>query len=104
MTMRGEEFYRDVAANLGRLDRIANQPNANWAAVLIANYYDDGSRGIDDDPEHVVRVRIDRERYIADCPFCTSAQVAMETDLRFFCCDCLMDENGGLYVPTEWPT
>lgn len=40
----------------------------------------------------VAYAQVNHNRWIVECPICPSAQVASETDRRFFCLDCF---NGG---------
>jgi hypothetical protein len=46
---------------------------------------------------------VDQGRWVADCPFCTSAQVVDPDEPRFFCVDCANEPVGGLYVSIEFP-
>lgn len=50
-----------------------------------------------------VRVRVDRGRYIVECPFCRGAQFASRTDPIFLCCDCFNRPIRGALIPVEWP-
>jgi len=46
--------------------------------------------------------RVNHGRWVADCPFCSSAVVADPEDPRFFCVHCL--NNGtGKWVRVVWP-
>lgn len=51
----------------------------------------------------VVKVRINHGRWLADCPYCTGAQLADPLDHRFFCVDCLMEQGNGRWCEVEWP-
>lgn len=55
---------------------------------------------------HPCRAYISLSRWVVDCsnPECWSAQVASETDHRFFCVDCLNVHVDGAFVRVEWPT
>lgn len=47
--------------------------------------------------------RIDHGRWVVDCPFCPSAQMAFEEDHRFLCADCLNADASGAWVRVIWP-
>jgi len=49
-------------------------------------------------------VRANHGRWIVDCPFCPSAQVASFEDHRFFCTDCGNKAVGGKWLEIEWPS
>jgi hypothetical protein len=51
-----------------------------------------------------VQVRANHGRWIVDCPFCPSAQVAAFDDHRFFCTDCGNKAVLGKFVAIEWPS
>ena len=50
-----------------------------------------------------VEVVANHGRWLVECPFCPSAQVASVSDRRFFCVDCGNAEVGGAFVKTVWP-
>lgn len=52
----------------------------------------------------VTRARVDAGRWIADCPFCPSAQHVSKVDRRFFCSDCLMMTVDGAMIHVLWPS
>lgn len=52
----------------------------------------------------VTRARVDKGRWLADCPFCPSAQHVSKADRRFFCCDCLMAPIDGAMIEVLWPS
>lgn len=47
--------------------------------------------------------RINFDQWIVDCPFCNSAELADPEDPRFFCINCYNAENGGRWIPVQWP-
>jgi len=51
-----------------------------------------------------VQVRANHGRWIVDCPFCPSAQVASFDDRRFFCTDCGNKTVDGKWLEIEWPS
>jgi hypothetical protein len=50
-----------------------------------------------------VEVVANHGRWLVECPFCPSAQVASVSDRRFFCTDCGNAAVGGQFVKTIWP-
>lgn len=49
---------------------------------------------------------VNHGRWIVDCPFCTSAQIAAKTDHRFLCAGdggCGNAQVGGAFVNVTWP-
>ncbi len=46
---------------------------------------------------------VDGGRWIVRCPFCPSAQIACETDRRFFCVECLNEPVGRRWLRVVWP-
>jgi ribosomal protein L37AE/L43A len=50
-----------------------------------------------------VEVVANHGRWLVECPFCPSAQVASVSDRRFFCTDCGNAQVGGAFVKTVWP-
>jgi len=42
-------------------------------------------------------------RWIIKCPFCPSAQLASDTDHKFFCTDCQNAGASGKWLPVAWP-
>ena len=54
-------------------------------------------------PAPVVEVVVNHGRWLVECPFCPSAQVASAGDRRFFCTDCGNAAVGGAFVATVWP-
>jgi hypothetical protein len=46
---------------------------------------------------------VNHSRWVADCPFCSSAQVVTPDDRRFFCVDCGNANVRHAYVEVEWP-
>lgn len=48
-------------------------------------------------------VRVNHGRWIVDCPFCTSAQLASLTDPRFLCAECGNVNADGKWLPIVWP-
>ena len=59
------------------------------------------SQSIAASPE--VEVVANYGRWLVECPFCPSAQVASVSDRRFFCTDCGNAAVGGAFVKTVWP-
>lgn len=100
----GDGLFRKTS----RAGRIDGQPVAVWAAAILCDVRDDGRATVaewTDGERQLVPVLVREEvgRWIVDCPFCPSAQIAAETDPRFLCSDCLNAPVGGAYVATEWP-
>lgn len=100
MTETAESFYRETALRLRREDRLVNQPVAMWVGAIFGDSADDDRQTAE---EPVIEVFVEVGRFVAQCPFCPSAQVASKTDHRFFCYECKNAEVGGKYVPTVWP-
>lgn len=50
-----------------------------------------------------IEVRVNHGRWIADCPFCSGAQMASFTDPRFLCADCGNINVGGKWIRLVWP-
>lgn len=49
---------------------------------------------------------VNHGRWLVDCPFCGSTQVAAKTDRRFLCAgtgSCGNAPAGGAFVPVVWP-
>ena len=51
----------------------------------------------------ILSPRVEHGRWLVDCPFCKSADLADDDDPRFFCLDCRNEEAGGLWLPVQWP-
>lgn len=51
---------------------------------------------------HAVAV-VNHARWVVNCPFCPSAQLASRTDMRFFCVSCLNEQAGARWVNVVWP-
>ena len=48
--------------------------------------------------------RVERGKWIADCPFgCGQAQVVSEADHFFLCNSCINEQVGGAIIPCYWP-
>lgn len=47
--------------------------------------------------------RVDLGRWIADCPWCKSAQFASREDHRFFCTECGNAPVHGAWITVLWP-
>lgn len=54
-------------------------------------------------PAPLVEVVANHGRWLVECPFCPSAQVASAADRRFFCTDCGNAAVGGAFLATVWP-
>ena len=52
---------------------------------------------------HKVDARINHGRWIADCPFCSGAEMVTPTDPRFFCMSCDNREVGGKWLGVRFP-
>lgn len=46
---------------------------------------------------------VNHGRWVVECPFCPSAQVASTWDRRFFCTDCGNAAVGGGWIEVVWP-
>jgi hypothetical protein len=46
---------------------------------------------------------VNQSRWVADCPFCPSAQIVSPTDPRFFCPECYNAAVAGAYVHVVFP-
>jgi hypothetical protein len=55
------------------------------------------------DPKAKALVRLNHGRWIVDCPFCPSAQIASASDPLFLCSDCLNFAIGSRWVRVVWP-
>jgi len=55
-------------------------------------------------PTPEVEVVVNHGRWLVECPFCPSAQVASVSDRRFFCVDCGNAAVGGRFIKVVWPT
>ena len=51
----------------------------------------------------LLTVRVEHGRWLVDCPFCNSANLADDDEPRFFCLDCRNEDAGGLWLPVQWP-
>lgn len=110
-----EEVVLDTGEVLHRIatreHRLEGQPVACWAAALMTDARDDARLTVDSyvdengDPQTGARVYENAGRWVVDCPFCRSAQVASETDHRYLCADadCLNGAVDGAYIRTLWP-
>lgn len=52
----------------------------------------------------VVDVRCNHARWIVECPWCGSAQVAGDADRRWFCIACKNVAVAGKWCRLQWPT
>ena len=48
--------------------------------------------------------RVDHGRWLADCPFCTGAEMVSKQDHRFFCHSCLNAEVNGDWIGVQFPS
>lgn len=55
------------------------------------------------DKTHTMPAEIRQGRWIVDCPWCTSCQMASEEDHRFFCTHCSNGAVGGKWIGVIWP-
>jgi len=55
------------------------------------------------EPGLEVAVRCNQGRWVVDCPFCLSAQIASFTDRRFLCADCGNVQVSGRWARVVWP-
>lgn len=94
---RAETFYQDISET-------ADEPVAFWAAQAFTQkgmtYRRPTRKG-----RKAVAARVDHGRWVVDCmePRCNAAQVASETDPRFFCHICHNAGYGGAWLPVVWP-
>lgn len=51
-----------------------------------------------------VRAFVNHGRWIVQCPFCPSAQIACDADRRFWCVDCHNQAVGGAWLRVVWPS
>jgi hypothetical protein len=54
-------------------------------------------------PSITAKVEVNLSRWVVRCPWCPSAQVACDTDRRFFCVECLSGGANGQWIPVVWP-
>jgi hypothetical protein len=54
-------------------------------------------------PTLMAKVEVNYSRWVVRCPWCYSAQVACDTDRRFFCVICLNAKANGQWVEVIWP-
>jgi len=104
---RGETTYADIVNGDERaLHGLGDEPTpvAFWAAQ---SFHPRGMRY--STPKREARgsvvARIDHGRWVVDCPArrCCAAQVAAETDPRFFCHQCFNAGYDGAWLPVVWP-
>ena len=50
-----------------------------------------------------IPVEVNHSRWVVNCPFCASAQLASEADPKFFCVACKNAGVGGKWLPVVWP-
>ena len=50
-----------------------------------------------------MRALVNRGRWIARCPFCSSAAYVTPADPRFFCCDCSCEQVGIAWLRVVFP-
>jgi hypothetical protein len=74
-------------------------PRMWWQAPQPLNLED---RGVD--AGSPLPVRLDHGRWVVDCPDCSGAQLASESDLRFLCNYCGNAAVGGSWRRTVWPS
>jgi hypothetical protein len=51
-----------------------------------------------------VNARVNRGRWLADCPFCTGAELVLGDDAVFMCLSCGNQESGGKFLLVKFPT
>lgn len=97
--LRGEQFYVGRAAQAlpDGLPVAAVAAYLHWAAAAPF------AVPAVTDPASLAHARVDHGRWVVDCPFCPSAQVAFETDRRYLCADCGNAAVGGAWVRVLWP-
>ncbi len=50
-----------------------------------------------------VAARLEWGRWLADCPFCSGAELVSRAQPRFFCISCGMKQNGGHAMTAVFP-
>lgn len=55
------------------------------------------------EPQGVVTARYEGRRLLADCPYCTGAELVDKEDRLFFCFSCGMTANGGHPMAARLP-
>ena len=50
-----------------------------------------------------IEARINHGRWIADCPYCSGAELADPSNKKFFCLHCFMEENGNRPTVARFP-
>ena len=99
------EVFYDPNGIMGLQNNGTNFGAALWANYLFPSSEPVSCQGDTDAPE--VTAFVNQGRWMVSCPFgCGSAQVASETDHRFYCCGPLGCQNynaGNMTIPVIWP-
>ncbi len=69
-------------------------------------YWGGGAVPTDGDFDDSIRAfaRVNWGRWVVDCPWCKSAQLASWEDPRFFCVECGNAPVDGMYIKVQWPS
>lgn len=109
MTVDGETFYGAIAA-AGDIYHDLDETNpSTWCGYMYHSLHDAGrattTSYIDGSSTELLplQVFVQDDSYIVDCIFCTNAQVACSTDLRFLCNNCSNSTVSGDYMTTVFP-
>ena len=87
----------------------ASAPVAAWCSILYPPVAHMGKwklAGQRPPGEPELRAYVNHGRWVVDCPFCGSAQLASESDRRFFCAGsdgCANHQAGHRFLPVRWP-
>lgn len=88
---------------------LEDHPNGKSLTGFLSRYWRAGTfptdlskRSVANEPE--AQVRANHGRWVVDCPFCPSAQLASDVDRRFMCPDCGNQTVNGKWLRVDWPT
>lgn len=93
--------YAVMAAKQGVLlppDRHAElAPRLFWSRTDVPQFLPTQTGDVE------IAVRCEQGRWLAQCPWCSSAQWASRTDPRYFCSTCLNERDGARWAAVRWP-
>ena len=78
-------------------------PLEQFVATIRRKRHFPGPLPAEIDEDHVAVAYINHGNWVADCPFCTGAELVDPDDRRFWCLGCDMRGNGGKWLRVAMP-
>lgn len=92
-----------VDATAYAVEHIPAPRGAEWVHYALGPLYVRPPLAVGVAEDAAVPARVNRGRWIVDCPDCLNAQLACRADHRFLCNECGNVAVGNLWRPVVWP-